>query len=58
VNCGFDANGCPIGLQIAARPFAEARVLKVADAYQRDTDFHIRRPPVLDAADAGSVIVA
>ena len=30
----------PIGLQIAGRPFAEARMLKVADAYQRDTDFH------------------
>ena len=58
VNCGFDPNGLPIGLQIAGRPFAEARVLKVADAYQRDTDFHLRRPPVLDAADAGGVIVA
>ena len=23
-------------------------MLKVADAYQRDTDFHTRRPPVLD----------
>ena len=58
VNCGFDPNGCPIGLQIAARPFAEARVLKVADAYQRDTDFHQRRPPVLDAADASAVTMA
>ena len=58
VNCGFDPNGLPIGLQIAGRPFAEARVLKVADAYQRDTDLHTRRPPVLDAADAGGVIVA
>jgi aspartyl-tRNA(Asn)/glutamyl-tRNA(Gln) amidotransferase subunit A len=57
-NCGFDPNGCPIGLQIAARPFAEARLLKVADAYQRDTHFHTRRPPVLDAVDAGGVIVA
>ena len=58
VNCGFDPNGCPIGLQIAARPFAEARVLKVADAYQRDTDFHTRRPPVLDMTDTGGFIVA
>jgi aspartyl-tRNA(Asn)/glutamyl-tRNA(Gln) amidotransferase subunit A len=58
VNCGFDPNGCPIGLQIAARPFAEARVLKVADAYQRDTDFHKRRPPILDAAEASAVTVS
>jgi aspartyl-tRNA(Asn)/glutamyl-tRNA(Gln) amidotransferase subunit A len=58
VNCGFDPNGLPIGLQIAGRPFAEARVLKVADAYQRDTQFHVRRPPLLDEIDAGGVIVA
>jgi aspartyl-tRNA(Asn)/glutamyl-tRNA(Gln) amidotransferase subunit A len=44
INCGFDPNGCPIGLQIAGRPFAEARVMKVAEAYQRDTDWHLRRP--------------
>jgi aspartyl-tRNA(Asn)/glutamyl-tRNA(Gln) amidotransferase subunit A len=44
VPCGFDPNGCPIGLQIAGRPFAEARVMKVADAYQHDTDWHMRRP--------------
>jgi aspartyl-tRNA(Asn)/glutamyl-tRNA(Gln) amidotransferase subunit A len=47
VPCGFDSNGCPIGLQIAGRPFAEARVMKIADAYQRDTDFHARRPPTV-----------
>ncbi len=44
VPCGFDLNGCPIGLQIAGRPFAEARVMRVADAYQRDTDWHTRHP--------------
>jgi aspartyl-tRNA(Asn)/glutamyl-tRNA(Gln) amidotransferase subunit A len=49
VPCGFDPNGCPIGLQIAGRPFAEARIMKVADAFQRDTDFHTTRPPVLRA---------
>jgi aspartyl-tRNA(Asn)/glutamyl-tRNA(Gln) amidotransferase subunit A len=58
VNCGFDPNGLPIGLQIAGRPFAEARVLRVADAYQRDTEFHTRRPPMLEAVDAGGIIVA
>ncbi len=44
--CGFDPNGLPIGLQLAGRPFAEARVLKAADAFQRDTDWHRRRPDV------------
>jgi aspartyl-tRNA(Asn)/glutamyl-tRNA(Gln) amidotransferase subunit A len=50
VPCGLDPNGCPIGLQIAGRPFAEARVLKIADAYQRDTDWHRRLPPILAGA--------
>ena len=45
--CGLDPNGSPIGLQIAGRPFAEGRVLKLADAYQRDTDWHRRLPPIV-----------
>jgi aspartyl-tRNA(Asn)/glutamyl-tRNA(Gln) amidotransferase subunit A len=47
--CGFDPNGLPIGLQLAGRPFAEARVLKLADAYQRDTNWHTMRPKVARA---------
>jgi aspartyl-tRNA(Asn)/glutamyl-tRNA(Gln) amidotransferase subunit A len=48
--CGFDANFCPIGLQIAGRPFAEGRVLRIAEAYQRDTDWHARVPAMVGAA--------
>jgi aspartyl-tRNA(Asn)/glutamyl-tRNA(Gln) amidotransferase subunit A len=48
VPCGFDSKGLPIGFQIQGRPFAEARVLKVAHAYQQDTDWH-KRVPVLPA---------
>ncbi|HEY4251525.1 MAG TPA: amidase [Roseomonas sp.] len=44
VPCGFDDRGLPVGLQLAARPFAEARVLQVADAFQRETDWHTRVP--------------
>ena len=51
VPCGFDSKGLPIGFQIQGRPFAEARVLKVADAYQQDTDWH-ERVPVLAAVKA------
>ena len=43
--CGFDAGGLPIGLQIAGRAFDEATVLRVARAYERDTEWHRRRPP-------------
>ena len=48
VPCGFDSKGLPIGFQIQGRPFAEARVLKVAHAYQQDTNWH-KRVPVLPA---------
>jgi aspartyl-tRNA(Asn)/glutamyl-tRNA(Gln) amidotransferase subunit A len=51
VPCGFDPNGCPIGLQIAGRPFGEGRVLKVAGGYQLDTNWHWERPALLDTAN-------
>ena len=44
IPCGLDPNGLPIGLQIAARPFAEARTLSIADAYQRETTWHTKSP--------------
>ena len=34
---GFDANALPIGLQLVGRPFAEATLLTLADAYQDAT---------------------
>lgn len=34
VPCGFDPAGLPIGLQIAGRPFAEARVCRIGAAYE------------------------
>lgn len=46
VPCGFTVAGLPIGMQIVGRPFDEATVLRVADAYQRVTDWHTRRPPL------------
>jgi len=44
--CGFTSSGLPIGLQLAGRPFDEETVLKVAWAYEANTDWHQRRPPV------------
>ena len=46
VPCGFTAEGLPIGTQVIGRSFDEADVLRVADAYQRVTDWHTRRPPL------------
>jgi len=44
IPCGFDTSGLPIGLQLVARPWAEARLLRVARAYERATSWHDRRP--------------
>ncbi|MBI3805659.1 MAG: Asp-tRNA(Asn)/Glu-tRNA(Gln) amidotransferase subunit GatA [Nitrospirae bacterium] len=44
IPCGFSQEGLPIGLQILGRAFDEAGVLRIADAYERTTDFHTRRP--------------
>ena len=44
VCCGFSSEGLPIGLQIVGKPFDEATVLRVGDAYQQLTDWHTRRP--------------
>ncbi len=46
VPCGFDANGLPVGFQLVGRPFSEARLLRVAAAYQAQTDWHRRAPTV------------
>jgi aspartyl-tRNA(Asn)/glutamyl-tRNA(Gln) amidotransferase subunit A len=43
VPCGA-AGGLPIGLQLIGKPFDEAILLRVGDAYQRITDWHTRRP--------------
>ena len=41
---GFDAEGLPTGLQFATAHFDDALALRIAHAYQRETDFHTRRP--------------
>ena len=44
VPCGFSSKGLPIGFQLMGRMFDESTVLRVADAYERSTDWHMRSP--------------
>ena len=44
IPCGFDALGLPIGLQLVGRPWSEARLLRIARAYELATPWHERRP--------------
>lgn len=41
---GFSAAGLPIGVQLMAAPFADATLVAIGRAYQRATDWHLRRP--------------
>ncbi|MGD9921763.1 MAG: amidase [Pseudorhodoplanes sp.] len=45
VPAGFTDNGMPCAFQLIGRPFGEATLLKIADAFQGVTDWHRRIPP-------------
>jgi aspartyl-tRNA(Asn)/glutamyl-tRNA(Gln) amidotransferase subunit A len=46
VPCGFTADRLPVGLQLTGRRFDEATLLRVADAYERDTEWSKQVPPI------------
>jgi aspartyl-tRNA(Asn)/glutamyl-tRNA(Gln) amidotransferase subunit A len=46
IPCGFTAGRLPIGLQLTGRRFDESTLLRVADAYERDTKWWNERPPI------------
>ncbi|NOJ92447.1 Asp-tRNA(Asn)/Glu-tRNA(Gln) amidotransferase subunit GatA [Corallococcus coralloides] len=46
VPCGFTQGGLPIGMQLLGRPFDEARLLRIARAFEREHDFFRRAAPV------------
>jgi aspartyl-tRNA(Asn)/glutamyl-tRNA(Gln) amidotransferase subunit A len=47
IPCGFTKAGLPIGLQIVGRMFEDARVLRIATAYESVTEFHKMKPKFL-----------
>ena len=44
VPCGFAA-GLPVGMQLVAPHFGESTLLGLAEAFQQETDWHLRTPP-------------
>jgi aspartyl-tRNA(Asn)/glutamyl-tRNA(Gln) amidotransferase subunit A len=44
VPCGFGKGGLPVALQVMGRPFGEARILRIARAYERTVDWSTRKP--------------
>ncbi len=45
VPCGFTGSGLPTSFQVIGRPFQEARILRIARAYERTADGSTRQPP-------------
>jgi Asp-tRNAAsn/Glu-tRNAGln amidotransferase A subunit and related amidases len=52
VPAGFTQAGLPVSLQIAAKPFDEATVFRVAHAFERATAWHTRHPDLTKLAPA------
>jgi len=46
IPCGFDEDNLPIGLQILAPTFTEANLLRIAQMYEKETEWHKRKPNV------------
>jgi aspartyl-tRNA(Asn)/glutamyl-tRNA(Gln) amidotransferase subunit A len=44
IPCGFSSSGLPIGLMIAGPRFSEGKILALANAYEKATPWHTRRP--------------
>jgi len=44
IPCGFDDKNLPIGLQILAPTFAEEKLLRIARMFEKETDWHKKKP--------------
>jgi aspartyl-tRNA(Asn)/glutamyl-tRNA(Gln) amidotransferase subunit A len=44
---GQASNGLPVSVQFVGRYFEDATVLRVAAAYERGTEWHRKRPPIV-----------
>jgi aspartyl-tRNA(Asn)/glutamyl-tRNA(Gln) amidotransferase subunit A len=44
IPCGMTKSGLPIGLQLMAAPFEEEKLLRIARAFERATDWNRKRP--------------
>jgi aspartyl-tRNA(Asn)/glutamyl-tRNA(Gln) amidotransferase subunit A len=47
IPCGFDGNNLPIGLQILTPAFSEDKLLRIARMYEAQTDWHKRKPSII-----------
>jgi aspartyl-tRNA(Asn)/glutamyl-tRNA(Gln) amidotransferase subunit A len=50
IPCGFTTDRLPIGFQLTGRPFDEGTILRIADAYERDTRWSTHNPEILTSS--------
>jgi len=50
IPCGFSQEGLPVGLQLMADVFNEGALIKAAYTFERNTDYHIKKPMKLEVA--------
>jgi aspartyl-tRNA(Asn)/glutamyl-tRNA(Gln) amidotransferase subunit A len=46
IPCGFDGEGLPVGLQMIGAHNSEQTIINCAAAYQRSTEYHLKKPVV------------
>jgi aspartyl-tRNA(Asn)/glutamyl-tRNA(Gln) amidotransferase subunit A len=51
---GFGAGGLPVAIQIAAKPFQDGTLLRVAHAYEMATTWRAKRPAMTEVTDQKS----
>jgi aspartyl-tRNA(Asn)/glutamyl-tRNA(Gln) amidotransferase subunit A len=47
---GFSSDSMPVGMQVVANELQEGLLLRICAAFQRETDYHLRRPPIMNGA--------
>jgi aspartyl-tRNA(Asn)/glutamyl-tRNA(Gln) amidotransferase subunit A len=47
VCAGFGEGGLPVAIQLVGKPFQEATLFRVADAFEKTTPFRDRRPALV-----------
>ncbi|HTY77720.1 MAG TPA: amidase [Candidatus Bathyarchaeia archaeon] len=52
---GFGRNDLPLGMQVVGRPFGEPTILRIGQAYERATEWHVRRPQLVPGVPAPRV---
>ena len=57
VCAGFGENGLPVGIQIAAKPFAEPTLLRAAHAFEQAAGLRAQRPTFTRARRAAEAAV-